>query len=623
MRGFSQLLNRWTAVLHDLTWIPVAVFLAYGLRFNFEPMPLLYEQGMIHLLAIALPVQGFLFWFFGLYRGIWRFASIPDLLRILRAVGSGALMIVLFHFVIFRLEGVPRSVLLLYPILLTLGLGGPRTLYRWSKDHRLALSRKAKQQALIIGAGRAGELLIRDLLREGGYQPVAFVDDDPEKQGREIHGVRVLGTIDDLPRIIGDTGAEVALVAIPTARRTLLNKVVNLCTEQKVLCRTLPSLAKLADGQVVARLRPVTVEDLLRRDPVVLDQKAISAYLKGKRILVTGGGGSIGAELCRQIANLTPNMLVIFENSEFNLYRIDHEINAAFPDLPCHAVLGDVKDPVRVGWVFENFKPEVVFHAAAYKHVPMVEANPAEGVRNNVIGARTVADAAHRNGSDRFVMVSTDKAVNPTNIMGATKRAAEIICQSQDRRSETNYITTRFGNVLGSVGSVAPLFEKQIAAGGPVTVTDPDITRYFMTIPEAVRLILQAGAMGQGGEIFVLDMGEPVRIADLAEQMIRLSGLTPGEDIAIEYIGLRPGEKLHEELFHPQEGLRKSHHDKLLLANSRVRDWDWLTETIETMNAAALARDVDALFKGLKELIPEWEPKEDSEAADSLNRRLN
>jgi FlaA1/EpsC-like NDP-sugar epimerase len=364
---------------------------------------------------------------------------------------------------------------------------------------------------------------------------------------------------------------------------------------------------EIAEGGVsIEKLRPVTVEDLLGREVIEINYGAVAEYLARKVVLVTGGGGSIGSELCRQIALQKPDAIIIFESSEYNLYSIDQNLQREFPKLRIKPVLGDIKDENRVSWVFGQYLPNVVFHAAAYKHVPMLEFNPAEGVRNNVIGTTIVAEAADRFHVERFVLISTDKAVNPANTMGATKRAAELFCQNLDQRSETSFITTRFGNVLGSTGSVVPLFQRQIETGGPVTVTHPEITRYFMTIPESVSLILQAGSMGQGGEIFVLDMGEPVLIKDLAEQMIRLSGLEPGIDIEIDYIGLRPGEKLYEELLHESEGLQLTSHEKLLLAKSRTVKWEWLMEKLVCLQKAAASRNIEKLRKCLQDVVPEF-----------------
>ena len=533
--------NRWTAFAHDLFWVPAALVMSYALRFNFDPIPQAYLHSLNKLLPAAILIQGVVFWMFGLYRGFWRFASIPDLVRILKAVGMGGLIIAAVSGLLTRYSGIPRSVFILYPLLLAGGLCGPRLLFRWLKDHRVSLKRFAGKRTLIVGAGRAGELLVRDLLHRQEYEPIAFLDDNQSLHKREIHGIQVLGATEKIPFFVNKLSISLVILAIPSAGRDVVQNLVELCRRARVTCLTLPSVHELSGHEVDAhRLRSVTVEDLLGREPVRLDSAAIAGYLTGKTVLVTGGGGSIGSELCRQIAGLRPSCLIVFDHGEFNLYCVDHELHSRYPEIRLEAVLGDVRDVDRLEWVFETFRPEVVFHAAAYKHVPMVEDNPAEGVRNNVLGTKNVADLASLYQAERFIFVSTDKAVNPANVMGASKRIAEIYCQNLDRRSMTRFITTRFGNVLGSAGSVVPLFRRQIENGGPVTVTHPDITRYFMTIPEAVSLILQAGAMGEGGEIFVLDMGKPVRILDLAKQMIRLSGLEPDKDIEITTIGLRP-----------------------------------------------------------------------------------
>lgn len=601
------LLNRWSALLHDLLCVPLAFILAYWMRFNLGPIPPDFHRSLYDLILIAMPVQGVFFWYSGLYRGVWRFASIPDLVRIFKVAGFGSLTIVAISFLLNRLQGIPRSVLLLYPLLLVAGLSASRIAYRWYKDHRLGLSSQEGKRTLIIGAGRAGEMLVRDLLHRDAYHPLALLDDNPAMVHREIHGVPVYGKSDQLEQCIRELSIELVLLAIPSAHKSLLQRLVTECNRIGVRCQTLPSVFEMAGRQVdVEKLRSVTVEDLLGREVVELDHDAIAGYLAGKVILVTGGGGSIGSELCRQIAAQKPAQLIVFENGEFNLYAIEHELRHRFPDIQLAAVLGDVKNPERVHWLFNTYKPAVIYHAAAYKHVPMLETNPAEGVCNNVFGTKIVADAANRFGADRFVLVSTDKAVNPANVMGTTKRVAEIYCQNLNSRSKTRFITTRFGNVLGSSGSVIPLFQKQIAAGGPVTVTHKEITRYFMTIPESVSLILQAGAMGRGGEIFVMDMGEPVLINDLAKQMIELSGLKIEKDIKIVYTGLRPGEKLFEELLHESEALQKTSHEKLLLAGSRDVEWGWLENELIELQRVAILRDDETILLILHNLVPEF-----------------
>ncbi|MDT8334184.1 MAG: nucleoside-diphosphate sugar epimerase/dehydratase [Desulfurivibrionaceae bacterium] len=602
------LFNRWAAFLHDLFWVPATLFLAFWFRFNLQEIPAEYLDGFYRLLPLSLLVHAVIFRLFGLYRGIWRYASLPDLIRIVKAVLLGALIVNLFAFIFFRLQGIPRTVLLLSPLFLIIGLAGTRLCYRLLKDRKLRLNKQEGVRTLVAGAGQAAELLLRDLLHKPEFQPVALVDDDPRKYKRELHGVRVYGSLDRIEEVVRLYEIELVLLAIPSADPATIKKLVGECSRIGVRCKTLPSLAELSGDTVQAeQLRAVTLEDLLGRDAVELDYRAIANYLEGKSVLVTGAGGSIGSELCRQIGAQQPSRLIILDHGEFNIYTIDHELRSSFPELKIATVLGDVKNPERVDWLFKEFSPQVVFHAAAYKHVPMIELNPAEGVVNNVSGSRVVADAAHLYRSEAFVLVSTDKAVNPANVMGTTKRIAEIYCQNLAKRSQTRFITTRFGNVLGSAGSVVPLFEKQIQAGGPVTVTHPDITRYFMTIPESVGLILQAGAMGRGGEIFVLDMGEPMLIRELAEQMIRLSGLVPGRDIEIIYTGLRPGEKLFEEIFHERENLQKTNHPKLFLASSREVDWQWLQEELAALHRSASSRDISALIEHLRQIVPEYQ----------------
>lgn len=595
-------------MLHDALWIPASLILAFWLRFNLETIPAVHLEALYAMLLAVMPIQVAAFWYFGLYRGIWRFASVPDLFRIIKAVVTGTLIVLILLFIWQRLEGVPRSVMVLYPMLLIAGLSMPRLAYRWLKDHRIDLSTQSGKKALVIGAGRAGELLVRDMLKGGDYAPVALLDDNPKKHGLEIHGVRVVGGSGELAQCIDNLSIDVVLLAMPTAPAPLVRKMVKQCAEAKVACRTVPSLPELADGKVeVSQLRELRIEDLLGREEITLDNKQISHFLAGKRVLITGAGGSIGSELCRQVMAFEPEQLVMLDNGEFNLYTIEGEMRKHHSPEQAVARLGDIRDEARMRWVFETHRPEVVFNAAAYKHVPLVEENPAEGVKTNVLGTCKLADLAVEYGCEKFVQVSTDKAVNPANVMGATKRAAEIYCQNLNSRSaKTAFITTRFGNVLGSAGSVVPLFREQIRSGGPVTVTHPEITRYFMTIPEAVSLILQAGGMGSGGEIFVLDMGEPVKIVDLAEQMIRLSGFEPGVDIEIAFTGLRPGEKLYEELFHKAESLMGTTHPKIMLSASREVDWNQMQQLMDRLRSACTERQIEQVRLLLHELVPEF-----------------
>lgn len=608
MKRVTLLRNRWLTFAHDMAWVPLALFVAYWLRFNMGDISSEYVHSLILCTLVALPAQAATFWYFGLYRGIWRYASLPDLLRILKAVAIGVSITFTLVFVWQRLANVPRSVFFLYPVILAIGLAGPRLLYRWFKDRHLDLSRGEGKRALILGAGQAGELLVRDLLKAGAYNPMGFLDDDKHKQGQEIHGVPVIGSMNDLEKVLHQSDIEIVLLAMPSASKKLIRTAVRQCQQADIICRTLPSVADLADGRVeVSSLRKVEIEDLLGREVVRIHNPAVEGLIEGQTVLVTGAGGSIGSELCRQIAANKPAHLLLLDHGEYNLYRIDQEL--ASSEAPAVPILADIRDQVRLRWVFETYKPNIVFNAAAYKHVPMVEANPAEGVRVNILGTCGLADIAVEFGVRKFVQISTDKAVNPTNVMGTSKRAAEIYCQNLDHRSATTaFITTRFGNVLGSAGSVVPLFRRQIEAGGPVTVTHPEITRYFMTIPEAVSLILQAGSMGKGGEIFVLDMGEPIKITDLAEQMIRLSGLEPGQDIEIQFTGLRPGEKLYEELFHEAEPLVGTEHPKLMLSASRAVDWEAFQALLASLEASCISRDLDLLYADLQRMVPEFSP---------------
>lgn len=599
--------NRTLAILHDLAMIPVAWFGAYWLRYNLGTIPVEHMVSAKNTLAILVVIQAFAFHYYGLYRGVWRFASVPDLIRIVKAVLVGMAFSAVAVFLFTRMEGVPRSVFPLYGLLLITLLGSARMAVRWSKDYHIYQG--GGHRVLIVGAGKAGEMLVRDLLRsrDEGYEPVGFVDDSLRKLGREIHGVRVLGSCDEMIDFAERMDVELIVLALPSASSRQMRRLVDLCEKTGVPFRTLPPMDRLMSGQITLnQLREVSIDDLLGREPVALNWQAIEMELKDKKVLVTGAGGSIGSELCRQIAQLQPAHLILLDSSEFNLYSIDMELSKRFPHLRISRSLNDVVDRPAIERVFKDSMPQIIFHAAAYKHVPMLEDQVRQAVRNNVLGTRTMAELADQFGCEAFVMISTDKAVNPANVMGTSKRAAEIFCQNLNNRSQTRFVTVRFGNVLGSAGSVVPLFKQQIEAGGPVTVTHREITRYFMTIPEACQLILQASVMGVGGEIFVLDMGEPIKIAYLAEQMIRLSGKVPGEDIDIIYTGLRPGEKLYEELFHAKEALQSTVHEKIMLARYREFDWQRLNEIVDGMVSACKQCDEEGLRCLLSEMVPEW-----------------
>lgn len=592
---------------HDVVMVLIAWLLAFMVPYNLA-LPDGVWRAFFQSLAVVASVQTLLLWREGLYKGMWRFASIPDLWNIIRAVVYGTLGSVTLLFIANRMASVPRTSLIFFPVFLTFLLGAPRLLFRMWKEHRLTLSRLQgdAKRVLVLGAGRAGEMLVREMLRDEHYLAVGFLDDSPVLTGNQVQGLPILGGLDQLNAVIAEIDIDLVVIAIPSMKGEQMRRVVELCEDSGTPFKTLPDLNTLRDKQVsVAELREVSIEDLLGREAVSLDWHAISADLSDKCILVSGGGGSIGSELCRQLAALGPSRLIVFENNEYNLYRIERELRLAFPDLKLDAVLGDVREPVAIEHVFAAARPQVVFHAAAYKHVPMLEGQAREAVRNNVLGTRLMADTADRYQVETFVMISSDKAVHPANVMGASKRIAEIYCQGLAQRSSTRFLTVRFGNVLGSTGSVVPLFRKQIRDGGPVTVTHPEITRFFMTIPEACQLIMQAAVMGQGGEIFVLEMGEPIKIRYLAEQMIRLSGRTPGDEIQIVYTGLRPGEKMYEELFYDQESLAETPHKKIMLASSSLMDWDAFNEKLSILIDLASCYDESAIRERIWELVPE------------------
>tara|TARA_R110000868_G_scaffold8205_3_gene42610 strand:- start:196053 stop:197909 length:1857 start_codon:yes stop_codon:yes gene_type:complete len=596
---------------YDLCTIPIAWLFAYWVRDNLSSISSHLFHDAVNLLPLVIIVQAVTFWMFGLYRGEWRFASIPDLIRILKSVIVAAvsvLTILYFTHNILHFAHTlpPRSIMPLYILTLMFLLGGARLLYRWRREYHGF--HKSGQRTLIIGAGSAGEGLIRDLFRDvkKRYLPVGLIDDNPRKMGAEILGVRVLGQTTSLHEIAKRLKIDLVLIAMPSVDGKTMRGIVEECNKAKIEYRTLPGLSSLASGEVTVNdLRPVSLEDLLGREPIDLHEPRLTQAFHNKKVLVTGGGGSIGSELCRQLTEFELAELIIFEHSEYNLYAIEHELMQRHNDLNLTVYLQDVTEKHGVENLINQHKPDIIFHAAAYKHVPLLETQACVAAMNNVIGTKIVAEAAVANNVEEFVLISTDKAVNPSNVMGTTKRIAEIFCQNLNDQSNTRFITVRFGNVLGSAGSVVPLFQKQLEQGGPITVTHPDITRYFMTIPEASQLILHASSMGHGGEIYVFDMGEPIKITYLAEQMIKLSGKTLHEDIEIAYTGLRPGEKLYEELFHDSENLTKTKHEKLLQAASRKYNWDKLVEQINLIEQRCYDNKSSEVLVLLKELVPE------------------
>ena len=597
---------RMAVMLHDLAMAALAWWLAKWLRYAVRP------EDVVHFRWFELPVvllaQGLIFRWTGLYKGVWRFASLPDLWNILRAAALGSAAVWLLLSMFDRLQGVPRSMLLMYPVLLAIALGVPRLAYRYWKDsHRSSTGQRAAQRVLIIGADRAGESLSRDLQLDGGYRVVGFLDDRPLLRGASINGYPVLGQFDQLPEIAREAAVEMLLIALPGASAGEMRRVVALCDASGLPYRTVPRLDDVLAGRAQpSEIKEVAIEDLLGRDAVELDWTAIREAMGGRRVLVTGGGGSIGSELCRQVARLGAQSLVVVDHSEFNLYKITRELRANYPDLLLEGVLASCVDSVLMRRVLAETRPQVVFHAAAYKHVPMLQHQLRAAFLNNVLGTRTMADLSAEAGVECFVLISTDKAVNPTSVMGACKRIAEIWCQNLDAHADTRYVTVRFGNVLDSAGSVVPLFRQQIREGGPVTVTHPEMSRYFMTIPEACQLILQAASLGKGGEIFALDMGEPMKIRDLAEQMIRLAGKKPGSEIPIVYTGLRAGEKLFEELFHPLEQYCATTHAKIFLAQHRQVSWELLQAMMHKAAEMVAADNDEELRRCVSSLLPSF-----------------
>jgi FlaA1/EpsC-like NDP-sugar epimerase len=603
------MVKRTLAIVHDLFAVVACWLLAYWLRFNLE-IPESHLAAAVRSLALVIGVHAPVFWLFGLYRGIWRYASLMDLRRIIVAVAFSSMTAATAVFML-ALPEVPRSVLLLHPLLLVLAMGGSRFAYRAWRD-RLLYGRMVIEgdPVLVIGSGDAADRLLRELAHSLDWSVVGLVANDASRRGHEIRGVKILGELDDLPRLVEQLSVSKAIVAMPESSVHERRLAMEAAVQAGLSVMTVPSLEDMLSGKVaVSQIRQVQLEDLLGREPVQLDDGGLRGWLGEHVVLVTGAGGSIGSELARQIAQFRPRLLVLFELSEFALYLLEQEFQEKFPALPIACVVGDVKDAALLDKVFSAHNPSVVFHAAAYKHVPLMEGDNAwQAVRNNVVGSRCVAEAAQRHGVEKMVLISTDKAVNPTNVMGATKRLAERVLCGLQHDGGTRFVTVRFGNVLGSNGSVIPKFREQIARGGPVTVTHPDIIRYFMLIPEAAQLVLQAGLMGQGGEIFVLEMGEPIRIADLARDMIRLSGFSEDE-IKVVFTGLRPGEKLYEELLTDAEQTMPTPHPKLRVARAEqapAPEWQqelaiWLAETQPADPAAVKAK--------LKRFVPEYLPQ--------------
>ena len=593
----------------ELGLVTAAFAFAHLLRFDFEPSP--EEAGRFWAaLPLAVLSKGVALWWFGLFgTWWWRYVGIPDLVRMAGAVALASVGTTATTLAV--VPGFPRSVLLLDAMLSALLLGGvvaaSRVFREWGA---VSESRRAGRRVLVVGAGEAGVRLLREVRRDPrlGVRPLGFVDDDPEKRGGWVQGLRVLGTRADVPALVAQLRVEEIVIAIPSAGRREIREIFDVCKAAGVPVRIVPPTRDILAGDPEhLRLRHVQIEDLLGRPPVRFEHGPIETALRGRRILVTGAGGSIGSELARQIATCRPATLVLLDRYEHTLYYLERELRERCPDVPVVPCIADVTDRLRMASIIGAHTPEVILHAAAHKHVPLMEQHPGEAVRNNVGGTRTVAELAQEHGVERFVLISTDKAIRPSSVMGCSKRVAELTLQAMQPRGRTRFITVRFGNVLGSEGSVVPLFWRQIARGGPVTITHPDVVRYFMLIPEAVRLVLHAGVLGRGGEIFFLDMGEPVRVLDLAIDMIRLAGFRPYEDIDIRFTGLRPGEKVAEELWSATEHLAPASHPGLhVLQNGAPPAWDALVPGLRELERSAWRHDGAGVRAWLKRLVPEY-----------------
>ncbi len=631
MQDLIRSKNFYLMIFFDACLVAASYLASYLLRFE-GVIPSQEWSAVISSLPYILPFKVIVFYLFGLYKGMWRYTSLFDLFNVLKATFTSSALIILGILFVHRFQGYPRSVYIIDGFLTFIFIGGVRVavriflseqdkgfrslrvIFQLRSERRL---QKSKKSLLIIGAGDAGEKILREI-RENprlDYEVVGFLDDEPAKRGMKIHGVPVLGPVDRIHELSYRDEMDEILIALPSASTKQMRRIIQACEATGLKTRTTPGIGELIDGKISFKaIREVSFEDILGRDPVNLDTESIGYYLADKVILVSGAGGSIGSELCRQITTFNPKNLVLLDKTENNLFHIEMEFLHRFPNVSITPVLGDVHNRGFLERLFVTIKPQVVFHAAAFKHVPIVELNPWEGVFNNIIGTRNIVEASHRSGVERFVMISTDKAVRPVSVMGATKRIAEMItyCYGAHRTAVADggkFVSVRFGNVIGSEGSVIHLFKKQIERYGPVTVTHPEITRYFMTISEACKLILQAGAMGEGGEIFVLDMGTPVKIVDMARDLIRRSGFKPDADIEIKFIGLRPGEKLYEELITEGEGIVPSPHEKIfVLKGQNNGDLNWLNQEIEELVKLSLDQDAAGIRLKLKEILPEYQP---------------
>jgi len=579
----------------DLLLVSFCYFLAFMIRFEMQIPPQFFLM-MIETLPIVILLRLGCFWVIGLYKGIWRFASTEDLVLILKASSTSSLLIVFTLYLINQFSGYPRSIFFIDWLLVVIFIGGLRFSIRLSREI-IHSNNQVGKRTLIVGAGSAGESILREMIKDGKsqYNPVCLIDDDPAKKGLKLHGIKVLGNREDIPTIVKNYNIEEIIISIPSANNTQIKEVIDLCIKSGVKFNTIPTLTEIIDGSVsVSQIREVQMDDLLGREPLEVEMERIREEFVGKRVLVTGGGGSIGKELCKHISKFDPEKLVLFDHNENSVFYTNRELRIDFPSLNCIPIVADVSDRKSVNRILERYKPHVIFHAAAHKHVHLMELNTYEVVRNNVLGTKVIADLAIEHDIDKFIFISTDKAVKPSNFMGATKRVGELYVASLAQTNSTKLMSVRFGNVIGSTGSVVRLFKEQIQQGKPVTVTNAEASRFLMTIPEAVQLILQAASMGKGGEIFVLDMGKQIKIIDLARTMISLAGYVPNKDIPIFITGLKHGEKLTEELYDKEnESLNQTDHKKIFVVKT-INHVNY-KEVIDTLN------ELESSLQGLRE----------------------
>lgn len=608
--------NHLIQVCLDICAVNMAWLIALVLRFDGRiPHTYLRHWWSIALLVTAVRIAVFLW--FRIYQSLWSYSSVPEFFQVVKGVSVSTLAIWAFALAAQKAGllpfPTPKAIGIIDWLLNILFMGGLRFAIRFRREwviSRLNAKQSIKKRLLIVGAGEAGSIIIREIFKElsANYLPIGFIDDDPHKQGHTLHGIPILGGRNAIPRLVHQYEAEEVIIALPSASRRDIREIIEICQREAVHVLMMPAVSEIIKGTVAMKqLRDVKIEDLLGREPVKVDLEEIAGYLRSERILITGAGGSIGSELCRQLARFKPAVLLLLGRGENSIYEIDQELQVKFPEVRRIPIIADIRDRDKLTQVFRTHRPTVVFHAAAHKHVPLMELEPDEAVKNNIFGTKNLAELADEFHCRRFVLISTDKAVNPTSVMGATKRVAELILQDLSSRSETKFMAVRFGNVLGSRGSVVPLFQKQIARGGPVTITHPEMTRFFMTIPEAVQLVIQAGALGKGGEIFILDMGEPVKIMDLAKELIRLSGLVPDKDIRIEFTGIRPGEKMYEEILTRDEGIRMTKHERIYTTQVQGMEEKVIQERLERLRES-ICEGPAVILPLIQRLASEFQP---------------